>query len=238
MEEVTFEIETQAAAAITNIGGDQTVYAGERRSRVPRLVSVFGLLLSLTGLGLLVLTGMRTADTLLASNFWPSDPGVLHRRRRRHVADGRDPGRRRHRPLEGRARPREALMANFNIGQQNAASIQNIGGDAVIEGGIHATATWEVVELRRVITRAQEGVAALNLPPPTREAVNQSLDAAAREAAHPKPNRHDVAEHLGNAARTLKEAGALVGAGTAVLESLHRAAGLLGPVGAALISAV
>ena len=47
-------------------------------------------------------------------------------------------------------------MANFNIGQQNAASIQNIGGDAVIEGGIHAYATWEVVELRRVIARAQE----------------------------------------------------------------------------------
>ena len=78
-------------------------------------------------------------------------------------------------------------MATFNIGQQNAASIQNIGGDAVIEGGIHASATWEVVELRRVIARAQQGVAALELPPPTLEAVNQELDAAAREAAQPKP---------------------------------------------------
>ncbi len=75
MEEVTFDIETQAAAAITNIGGDQTVYASERRSHVPRLVSILGLLLSLAGLGLLVLTGMRTAETLLASNFWPSEPG-------------------------------------------------------------------------------------------------------------------------------------------------------------------
>src|SRR5688572_8196384 len=74
MEEVTFDIETQAAAAITNIGGDQTVYAGERRSHVARMGSVLGLLLSLAGLGLLVLTGIRTADTLLASNFWPSDP--------------------------------------------------------------------------------------------------------------------------------------------------------------------
>lgn len=129
-------------------------------------------------------------------------------------------------------------MANFNIGQQNAASIQNIGGDAVIEGGIYASATWEVVELRRVIAQAQEGVAALELPPPTLEAVNHSLDAAARQAAEPKPDKHDVAKHLGNAARTLNEAGALVGAGTAVLESLRRAAGLLGPVGAALISAV
>jgi hypothetical protein len=128
-------------------------------------------------------------------------------------------------------------MATFNIGEQNAASIQNIGGDQVVEGGIHASATWEVVELRRTISRAQEGVAALELPPPTLEAVNQALEAAAREAARPKPDKHDVAEHLGNAARTLKEAGALVGAGTAVVEALRRASGLLGPVGAALIGA-
>jgi hypothetical protein len=74
MEEVTFDIETQAAAAINNIGGDQTIYAGERRSRLPRLVSVLGLLLSLGGLALLVLTGIRTADTLLALNYWPLAP--------------------------------------------------------------------------------------------------------------------------------------------------------------------
>ena len=125
-----------------------------------------------------------------------------------------------------------------DIETQAAAAITNIGGDAVIEGGVHAYATWEVVELRRVIARAQEGAAALELPPPTREAVSQALDAAAREAAQTKPDKHDVAEHLGNATRTLKEAGALVGAGTSVLESLRRAAGLLGPVGAALIGAV
>jgi hypothetical protein len=126
----------------------------------------------------------------------------------------------------------------FEIGTQAGAAIPSIGGDAVIEGGPHASATWEVVELRRVIERTQEGVAALELPLPTREAVTQELDAAARDASQPKPDRHDVAEHLGNAARTLKEADALVGAGTTVLESLRRAAGLLGPVGAALISAV
>jgi hypothetical protein len=129
-------------------------------------------------------------------------------------------------------------MATFNIGQQNAASVQNIGGNAVIEGGTHASASWEVVELRRTIGRAQEQVAALELPPSTREAVNQALDAAAREAAEPKPDKYDVAEHLGHAARTLKEADAFLGAGTSVLESLRRAAGLLGPVGAALIGAV
>lgn len=73
MEEVTFDIETQAAAAITNVGGNQTVYAGERRSRIPRIVSVIGLLASLSGLGLLILTGDATAKTLLAADEWSSN---------------------------------------------------------------------------------------------------------------------------------------------------------------------
>ena len=73
MDEVTFDIETQAAAAITNIGGDQTVYAAERSSRIPRIVSLIGLLASLSGLGFLVLTGIETANALLDANTWPSD---------------------------------------------------------------------------------------------------------------------------------------------------------------------
>jgi hypothetical protein len=74
MDEVTYDIETQAAAAITNIGGDQTVYAGERRSPIARLLSLTGLTLSLTALGLLVYTGVNTANELLASDFWPLAP--------------------------------------------------------------------------------------------------------------------------------------------------------------------
>jgi len=73
MDEVTFEIETQAAAAITNVGGNQTVYATEPRSRIPRLISVLGLALWLTGLGLLILTGIKTADELMAYGSWPSN---------------------------------------------------------------------------------------------------------------------------------------------------------------------
>jgi hypothetical protein len=68
--------------------------------------------------------------------------------------------------------------------------------------------------------------------------VNQSLEAAALEAAQPKPDKHGVAEHLGKAAQTLKDADASIGAGTSVVQALRRAAELLGPVGAALIGAV
>jgi hypothetical protein len=73
MGQVTFDVETQAAAAITNIGGDQTVYAGERKSAFARWGAVGGVALSLSGLGVLVLTGVRTADTLLANAYWPSE---------------------------------------------------------------------------------------------------------------------------------------------------------------------
>ena len=76
MDEVTYDIETQAAAAITNIGGDQTVYAGERRSPVPRLVSVLGLLLSLAALGLLVFTGIGTADSFSRTTSGPRTPAT------------------------------------------------------------------------------------------------------------------------------------------------------------------
>jgi hypothetical protein len=73
MADVSYDIETQAAAAITNIGGDQMVYAGERRSAFARWGALFAVALSLGGLGLLVLAGVRTADTLIANDFWPRE---------------------------------------------------------------------------------------------------------------------------------------------------------------------
>jgi hypothetical protein len=72
MSDVTYDIETQAAAAITNIG-DQTVYAGERRSAFARWGALLGVTLSLGGLGVLVLAGIRTSDTLLANDVWPRE---------------------------------------------------------------------------------------------------------------------------------------------------------------------
>ena len=98
-------------------------------------------------------------------------------------------------------------------------------------------ATWETVELRRTIVRTREEVAGLGLSPPLLETVSHSLDAAAQEAEATKPDRYKVGEHLGAAAHTLKEAGALVGAGTAVLQALRRATELLGPAGLATIAA-
>jgi hypothetical protein len=129
-------------------------------------------------------------------------------------------------------------MATFNIGQQNAANVQNIGGDAVIQADIQATASWETLELRRAIARARAGLGELALPQAVLEDVDRSLEAAANEAEQPKPDRHTVAEHLAVAATTLTEAGVLVDAGTTVVDSLRRAVSLLGPIGVALVGAL
>jgi hypothetical protein len=112
----------------------------------------------------------------------------------------------------------------------------NIGGDGVIHGGIQAT--WETLELRRAIARVRDGVGKLALPQPVLEDVNRSLEAAANEAAQPKPDRYGVAEHLAAATTGLREAGALVDAGTDVVGGLRRAVALLGPIGLAVVGAL
>ena len=122
----------------------------------------------------------------------------------------------------------------FEVETQAAAAIRNIGGD----GGIQATASWETLELRRAIARAQDGLGELGLPEPVLEDVNRSLEAAANEAAQTKPDRHTVAEHLAAATTRLKEAGALADAGADVVSDLRRAVALLGPIGLALVGAL
>jgi hypothetical protein len=127
--------------------------------------------------------------------------------------------------------------ATFNIGSQNAASIQNIGGDAVIHR-VDATASWEIHELRESIARAQEQAATLALPPELRAALERALNSAAGEAAKEQPDKGRIADLLAAAGRTLKEAGAAVSGGSALFEALKHAATLLGPVGAAVLALI
>ena len=112
--------------------------------------------------------------------------------------------------------------------------------EVTYEIGTRATAattdpTWETLELRRTISRTRAEVAALPLAPPEFERVDRSLKAATEEAAAEKPDRYEVGEHLAAAAHSLKEADALVGAGTGVVQALRRAVVLLGPAGLATL---
>ena len=66
-EATTFEIEAQSGQNISNIGGDQTIYFGDRSraTRIGRVLATLGLLLSLLGFAVLVPVGVTTAHSVL-----------------------------------------------------------------------------------------------------------------------------------------------------------------------------
>ncbi|HSC02816.1 MAG TPA: hypothetical protein VLC49_05835 [Solirubrobacteraceae bacterium] len=63
----TFDVNRQSAQNISNVGGDQTIYYGDRgrASRAGKLLAALGLSLSLAGLALLVVFGVMTAHSVL-----------------------------------------------------------------------------------------------------------------------------------------------------------------------------
>jgi hypothetical protein len=66
-EAITFELDRQSGQNISNIGGDQTIYYGDRHraTRAGKVLAALGLLLSLAGLALLVVLGVMTAHSVL-----------------------------------------------------------------------------------------------------------------------------------------------------------------------------
>jgi hypothetical protein len=63
----SFEIDHQSGHTISNVGGDQTNYYGDRgrASRVGKIIGALGLLLSLIGSALLVRVGVITVQRAL-----------------------------------------------------------------------------------------------------------------------------------------------------------------------------
>ena len=73
-------------------------------------------------------------------------------------------------------------MTTFSIGSQNAASIQNVGGDMVVHDGIHGTANVHLIELRVQLAQIRDEIDRLALPP----SVERSQ---ARHSPRPRPKR-------------------------------------------------
>lgn len=67
-KEVTFEIEGQLAGQITNVGGDQNTFLGEGKTAgavFGRTIAVLGLIVSVAGLGFLVVGGIQTGRAMI-----------------------------------------------------------------------------------------------------------------------------------------------------------------------------
>ena len=114
-------------------------------------------------------------------------------------------------------------MTTFNIGSQNAASIQNVGGDMMVQGGIHATANQHLIEFRAQLAQLRDEIDRLPLPAVNRMVASEALAEAEAEAAEPAPRSNRIAHALGRVRETLSDAGIDVVrllAGTASLAAL------------------
>jgi hypothetical protein len=98
-------------------------------------------------------------------------------------------------------------MTTFNIGSQNAAAIQNVGGDMVFQGGIHATANLHLIELRGQLAQLRQDIERLELPAETRAAARDALAEAEAEAAAPAPRANRITRALRRVSETLNAAG-------------------------------
>jgi hypothetical protein len=127
-------------------------------------------------------------------------------------------------------------MTTFNIRDQHATTIQNVGGDMVVEGNFVSAGT--LVEVRGELSRLAAEVGRLELPADQREAVEAELAGAQAAASASKPDSGAIARRLEQATAVLRDAGALVGGGIAVVQALQRLGELLGPAGHTLLALV
>jgi hypothetical protein len=118
-------------------------------------------------------------------------------------------------------------MTTFNIGSQNAGSIQNVGGDMVVQDGIDGTANVNVIELRGRLAHLREEVDRLALPPRHRAVAAEALAEAEAEAAAPAPRSNRIAHSLRRVTETLDDAGALASAGVGLVRALGSAASVM-----------
>ena len=109
-------------------------------------------------------------------------------------------------------------MTTFNIDSQNAGSIQNVGGDMVVDRGIHGSANVHVNELRGCLAELKTEVDRLGLPTETRAAASEAIAEAEAEAAAPEPRSTRIGDSLRRVTEALGEAGALTNAVGGTLE--------------------
>lgn len=114
----------------------------------------------------------------------------------------------------------------FNIGNQNAGTINNVDGDQHIHGGQHAVVqTGPALDALAALRLAVEAVPAAAEDVMTRAEVER-IDAALQG----ETDRRQASAALERLTRRLQSIGALAAAGTALFEPLRRLAEWLGPL--------
>jgi hypothetical protein len=125
-------------------------------------------------------------------------------------------------------------MTTFHIQSQAAGSIQNVGNDMTVNGGLHSTAAFDAAGLQAELMQLAEDLNQADMAPEHRFGALSNLAHASVETARPEPDRESIGARIAKTAEVLRDAGALASGGSALVQTLCRIAELLGPAGHAL----
>jgi hypothetical protein len=122
----------------------------------------------------------------------------------------------------------------FNIGNQSAGNINNVGRDQHITGGqLGVMVTPEAA--RQAVVDLRAGLRLAPLEQQTSAAAEAEVREIEAEIQKPEPDRSRAASSLERLTRLLLSAGSLASAGAALVQPLQTLAGWLGSLGAPIL---
>jgi hypothetical protein len=126
---------------------------------------------------------------------------------------------------------------SFNIGNQSGGVINNVAGDQHVIGGQQGVqvSQQEAVSAAAALSEALAAADLGGLSEAERAEVREEAAAIHEDMAAPKPSRESVGSRLEHLTSVLSTAGALAGAGSALLGPLSTLARWLGPLGASAL---
>ncbi|WP_433065226.1 hypothetical protein [Dactylosporangium sp. CS-033363] len=122
----------------------------------------------------------------------------------------------------------------FNIGNQQAANINNVAGNQYNAGGQYATVT--IGEAHAAVRALQAAVQRLAVPEDLRGHLLRDAAAVERAVVAGTADKPEVAGRLERVTRALAHAGAFAAAGAGLVGPLTTLGQWLGPAGSALLA--
>ncbi|WP_380167966.1 hypothetical protein [Jannaschia sp. R86511] len=117
----------------------------------------------------------------------------------------------------------------FNIGNQQAGVINNVGRDQRITGGQHGSVSDD--QARAAAHSLRDGITAQPVPEPTATETGELLDDLDDDLAAAHPDRSAVAVTLERLTRVLVATGSLATAGAVLVGPIQTLAAWLGTMG-------
>jgi hypothetical protein len=122
-------------------------------------------------------------------------------------------------------------VVNFNIANQQAGVVNNVGGDQIIQRGQYGQAGLSPQDLRKLVQDLRLEIGRLQIPGGLAAEALAAVDDLGSQLGGPAPDRASVASRLERLTRILSSAGALVGTGNILVGPLTAVASWLGQLG-------